>query len=64
MQIIVNNEPRIVADDATVGSLINGLPAGGTAVAVNGRLIPRDLRDTTTLKDGDQVIIISAAYGG
>lgn len=64
MQITVNNEPRTVADDAMVASLLEGLPEGGTAVAVNDRLITRGERATTPLHEGDRVIIISAAYGG
>ena len=40
------------------------MPAEGTATALNGNFVKRELRPTTILQEGDEVVIISAAYGG
>ncbi len=64
MNITVNNEPRIVADDATVASLLDSPDAGGIAIAVNDCIVRSADRATTALKEGDEVVIIKAAYGG
>lgn len=40
------------------------VPPKGSAIAVNGKLVPRKDWDTYSLKDGDDVVAINAAYGG
>ena len=40
------------------------IPAQGTAVAVNDKLVKQDLWDVTHLNELDQVTVISGAYGG
>lgn len=63
MNITVNNLPQVVAEGATVTSL---LPQEKTsvAVAVNGEIIPREEQSTHLLKEGDEVVLITAAFGG
>lgn len=64
MNIIVNGQPQIVADTSTVASLVSEHDAQGTAIAVNGRLVKHPEWKSTLLHEGDQVVIIKAAYGG
>src|SRR5262249_34070686 len=54
-------------DGATISELLASreLPAArGVAVALNGRVVPRDAWATTILHDGDAVEIVRAMQGG
>lgn len=67
MKIIFNNSPlELPLHDATLGWLIEwkGVAAGGMAVAVNNKLVVRSKWDTFQLHEGDNVVVISAAFGG
>ncbi len=66
MNITINDKPHSVADDATVGSVmesLNILPKG-IAVALKGKLVPADKWNETQLSDGDSLVVIKAFYGG
>jgi thiamine biosynthesis protein ThiS len=67
MIIILNNQ-RIDIDESiqTVEDLaqFKNLPEGGTAIALNGKLVRRPQWSNTELKPLDNLTIISAAYGG
>ena len=65
MEISVNNKP--VSTQAT--SLVElaselSLPEKGVAIAVGGKMVPRDQWGQTPLNEGATVIIIKAACGG
>jgi sulfur carrier protein len=62
MHLIVNGTEVAVSDAATVADLAGD--ARGRAVAVNGRVVPRDRHVTTRLVDGDEVEIVTAVQGG
>lgn len=66
MLLTVNSQIQQVDGPISVAELLASMriPAGGTAVAVNNRLVPATDRDTKMLSDGDNVVIIGAAYGG
>ncbi len=68
MEIVLNGEPRELADDATVRRLLDelgGAPDGApVAVAVNLSVVPRSEHDRRQLKDGDRVDIVGAVGGG
>ena len=67
MTLIINGTyEHLSPDTLTVGELagIKGITTAGTAIAVNGRLVKASNWDTVSLKDGDSLTIISAAYGG
>lgn len=67
MKIKINNEQVVTpSDEMTVSELLiwRNIPEGGTAVAINGKLIPKSGRDIQYIKDQDDIVIISAAYGG
>ncbi|MDE6340641.1 MAG: MoaD/ThiS family protein [Muribaculaceae bacterium] len=40
------------------------IPTGGTAVAVNNKVVKHENWPLTTFNDGDNVVMISAAVGG
>jgi thiamine biosynthesis protein ThiS len=67
MKITVNNQLRDVKPDTTLAELIaTDSPAGcgGTAAAVNGKIIRKPLWESCVLHDLDEILIIKAAYGG
>lgn len=67
MHIYVNDEPvNIGKEEICISELIElrRMPMGGTAVAVNDRLIPKSRHEEYYLHEGDRVILISAAFGG
>lgn len=64
MKIKINNDLREVADGVTLTDLLADIPHEGMATAVNGRFVALGARDATLLEEGDEVTVISAAYGG
>lgn len=66
MQIVLNGEPRSVAEDATLASLISllDLPSRRYAVEVNEELIPRSEHDSHRLSADDRVEVVQAIGGG
>ena len=67
MHIRLNNEIiEIPRDDMNVRELLDwrNIPAQGTAVALNGVISNRTKWDNIYLKENDDVVIISAAFGG
>lgn len=64
MNIKVNGEPRQIAEGSTVAEVVADLPQRGTAVAVNGQVVPRSEHSQAALADGDIVEIVTAVQGG
>lgn len=66
MQIVLNGEPREVASDATLASLIDllELPTRRFAIEVNEELIPRSEHTGHRLNAGDRVEVVQAIGGG
>lgn len=67
MIIKINDQPETIdATIATVADLIRSrnIPTAGTAVAINAKLVRREVWEVTDLQERDNVMIISAAYGG
>ena len=66
MQVVVNDEPRMLAAGATVADLVAALGLGPrrVAVEVNRAVVPRTDYATTTLRDGDAIEIIHFVGGG
>ena len=64
--VIVNGEIRTVAEPATVASLIETVTgrSRGSAVVVDGAVVPRSAWSTFALRDGQEVELISAVQGG
>jgi sulfur carrier protein len=66
MTIVLNGQERELPDGATVAVLLErfGLPAGGSAVAVDGAVVPRAEHAATVLPDGAVVEVLTAVQGG
>lgn len=66
MTVIVNGTERELPDGATVAALLEMLriQSSGTAVAVDGEVVPRALHAETALPDGAVVEILTAVQGG
>ena len=67
MKITINNELLDAPTaDMTVREILawRDIPDSGTAVAVNNRLVTRVQWDAVRIKEGDDITLISAAFGG
>ncbi len=67
MDVVINSTPESLPETVkTVEELLafKGIPAQGTAVAINNCLVKAADRAERLLEEGDKIVIISAAYGG
>ena len=66
MQVVVNDEPRELAEGATVADLVIALGLGPRriAVEVNRAVVPRADYSATVLHSGDTVEVINFVGGG
>src|SRR5262249_16886490 len=66
VQVIVNDDPRVLDAGATVADLVATLGLGPRriAVEVNRAVVPRAVYGATALRDGDTVEIIHFVGGG
>ena len=66
IEIVLNGEPKSIADGLSLADLCKelALPDRGVAVAVNFELIPRSGADKVHLHNNDIVEIVTATAGG
>lgn len=66
VQIILNGDNTVIADAATVSTLIEQLGLTGKRIAIelNETIVPRSAHAETVLHDGDRVEIVHAIGGG
>ena len=66
MDILLNGEPKTVAEHCRVVELLGAEGLGGrrVAVEVNGSIVPRSAHGEFQLQAGDQVEIVHALGGG
>ena len=66
MKILLNNKEVLLSQGNTLHELLlqENIPQLNVAIAVNNTLILRDKWATTMLSEGDNVVVITAAYGG
>lgn len=66
MKLIVNGNPRDLADAATVAALLEELDLAGkfVAVEVNKELVPKAQHASHVLADGDRVEVVTLVGGG
>ncbi len=66
MQIVVNGEPRDVAEGTTVADVVRDLKLEPrhVAVEVNFRLVPRTHHHETKLSHGDRLEVVTLVGGG
>jgi sulfur carrier protein len=65
-KVFVNGEYRELPENATVLSVVEelGVAGRGTAVAVDGEVIPRGEWAGTSLRDGQELEVLHAVQGG
>lgn len=66
MKININNSPLEINEAATVADALAlaAIDTKGIAVAVNESVVPKSKYGETVLRDGDNILIIKAFYGG
>ena len=66
MIVTVNGTSRKLPSNTSIDALLKylGVPSEGTAVALNGAVVPRKEHGKTTLCDDDVVEVIRAVAGG
>lgn len=66
MKITINSNPIEVPEKATVAVALAaaGYDGKGVATAVNGEVVPAGERAEAVLKEGDNILLITAFYGG
>lgn len=66
MNILVNGQPRDVADGTTISQLLESLRLDPRALAVelNLDVIPRDRHAQCALQEGDRLEIVTLVGGG
>lgn len=66
MKVVVNGEPRMLAEGVTVSELLAMLKLDPRylAVELNRRVIPRAEHHRQILQEGDQVEIVTLVGGG
>jgi sulfur carrier protein len=66
MNVTVNGQDRHVPPGTTVAQLVEQVAGGGrgTAVAVDGTVVPRGGWPEQLLRDGDVVELVTAVQGG
>jgi sulfur carrier protein len=66
MKVVVNGEPREVAEGTSVRALVEAVAPKGAACAaeVNRELVPRREQEGRVLRDGDSVEIVTLVGGG
>lgn len=65
MKLNVNNK-EVTSDAHNLQQLLHqlGIPQSGIAVAVNKKLVRRELWQEQSLNEGDDILIIKAVCGG
>ena len=66
MNILVNGEPRDVADGTTIDALLAALGIDRRRIAVerNREIVPRGQHAATPLAEGDRIEIVTMVGGG
>jgi sulfur carrier protein len=66
MEIIINGQPRPVADELSLAAavLLITEAGAGVAAALNGDVVRRAAWESTALAPGDQVEVVTAVQGG
>lgn len=67
MTVFINNNPiTLPADNMNVADLAEwkNIPSGGSAIALNDKLIPHNKWSETYLNEGDKLLVVAVAFGG
>ncbi len=65
MNIIVNNQSHNIKSQSLTEMIEElSIETKGVAIALNNKVIPRAQWSETSLSDADNVVIVSAVFGG
>ena len=66
MNVVLNGQPRSIADDATIADVLALLdaPDRGVAVAMDAEVVPGGEWDDVVLRDGVRIEVVQAVQGG
>ena len=66
MKVQLNGANHVLSDDANVADAVSALTAAerGVAVALNGEVVPRTEWQSTRLREGDRLEVLTAKQGG
>lgn len=66
IEILLNGSPKSIESNCTVGSLLAILEISvrGSAIAINGEVIPKSIWEVHEIKDNDRVELLTIAQGG
>ena len=66
MNVVLNGEPRELADAATIADVLAllGAPDRGVAVAIDAEVVPRGEWEAVTLREGTRIEVVQAVQGG
>ena len=67
MTVFINNQPQNLPDEVeNIEQLLEHLKVkrGGTAVAINNKLVLNKKWQSTRLQEKDNITLITAAFGG
>jgi sulfur carrier protein len=66
MRVVVNGDPKDLADGATISALllVLGVDQQRVAVELNEQVVPRAKHPETTLSAGDRVEVVTFVGGG
>ncbi len=66
MQITVNGKARQLAEGTSLTELVREVSdrETGIAVAVNNEVVPRGTWDSTSIRGGDRIDVVTAVQGG
>ncbi|MCL1942058.1 MAG: sulfur carrier protein ThiS [Candidatus Azobacteroides sp.] len=66
MKIFINSKEIETKTDIALSGFVEeqGLSSGGTAIAVNGRVVPKPEWNETVLKENDNITVIRPMCGG
>ena len=68
MNLVVNGSPLEVTEGQTVAEVVERVapqrPTRGTAVALNGEVVPQRKWTSVTVNDGDRIEVLHAIGGG
>ncbi len=66
MKISLNNQWVETSNTVSVAQLLtdSGIALRGIAVAVNKQVVPKASWDSTILQNEDEVVVITATFGG
>lgn len=66
MTVKLNDKNVNISSGTTLQECLemNAIPNKGIATALNGVVVPANMRSNTVLNEGDNIIIIKAFYGG